>query len=331
MAIAYNAASSTSNGGVTSLNVNHSAAGTNRYALIAVYSEGGDFASHNIASIAYAGGGGSVGLIARSGEYGELSLYQVIAPATGSQAVTVNFTNTSPRCALAVISYTGVLQVSPRRDTDSTFIDNSGTSVSLTLDSATGDLVLDVCAQGGTSQAANVSQTERISLDNFSSTARSMGMSEKAAAGAFTTMQWSSGGVTTHWHIAVAIQPSEASSVVEATVTPGVGSIRMSASPPNTNPFTNVRISEILINEAGSPLSGRTGMHLLVWYEGYPFGAPDLSYSNATTGAAGTLSYSLASGPLAYNDPIFYVLTDGNASGSLSGYTCARMVPTYSG
>jgi hypothetical protein len=88
-----------------------------------------------------------------------------------------------------------------------------------------------------------------------------------------------------------------------------------------------VRIREVLINEAGSPVGNRTGMSLLIWYGGSPVGAPDLSYSALTTDANGTTSWSIATGSLAYNQSIFYVATDGGAS--LSMYTCARMVPSY--
>jgi hypothetical protein len=47
-----------------------------------------------------------------------------------------------------------------------------------------------------------------------------------------------------------------------------------------------------------------------------------------TTDANGTASWNIATGPLTLGTPIFYVATDGGAS--LSQYTCARMVPTYS-
>lgn len=93
------------------------------------------------------------------------------------------------------------------------------------------------------------------------------------------------------------------------------------------NNFSSVAIKEVFINEAGSPVTNRTGMSLLVWYSGSPSGAPDLSYSALTTDAAGTASWSLAPGTLVFNQPIFYVATDGGAS--LSMYTCARMIPTY--
>jgi hypothetical protein len=111
------------------------------------------------------------------------------------------------------------------------------------------------------------------------------------------------------------------------TVTPTTGALTINGRQGATNVFTNVRIREVFINEAGSPLANMTGMSLLVWYSGSPVGAPDLSYSAVTTDANGTMSYSLATGSLAYNQAIFYVATDG--SSSLSAWTCARMTPTY--
>jgi hypothetical protein len=112
-----------------------------------------------------------------------------------------------------------------------------------------------------------------------------------------------------------------------ATATPGVGAVTASGLAPTSNAFTNVRIREVLINEAGSPVANQTGIHLVVWYNGFPIGAPDLSYSNMTTDPTGTTSWSLATGTLIYNQRIFYVAHDGHAS--LSVYTCAQMQPTY--
>jgi hypothetical protein len=112
------------------------------------------------------------------------------------------------------------------------------------------------------------------------------------------------------------------------TITPGVGAVHTSGLMPSSNTFTNVRIREVLINEAGSPVANQTGIHLIVWYNSFPSGAPDLSYSNMTTDPAGTTSWSLATGGLSYNQRIFYVAHDGHSS--LSVYTCAQMQPTYS-
>lgn len=111
------------------------------------------------------------------------------------------------------------------------------------------------------------------------------------------------------------------------TVTPGRGEVIVFGNQLSVNPFSNVRIREVMINEAGSPLANMANMKLVIWYGGVPSGAPDLSYSAVTTDANGTMSYSIATGSLAYNQAIFYALTDG--SSSLSAWTCARMVPTY--
>lgn len=111
------------------------------------------------------------------------------------------------------------------------------------------------------------------------------------------------------------------------TLSPSQAALSLAGRQGTINNFTNVAIREVLINEANSPVANRTGMSLLIWYDGNPNGAPDVSYSALTTDANGTASWNIASGPLAFGDPIFYVATDGGAS--LSQYTCARMVPTY--
>lgn len=111
------------------------------------------------------------------------------------------------------------------------------------------------------------------------------------------------------------------------TLQPAQATLTLNGRLPSVNTFTAVAIREVLINEAGSPVTNRTGMHLMVWYAGVPAGAPDLSLTALTTDAAGTASWSLPPGSLIYNQPIFYLAHDGSAS--LSNYTCARMIPTY--
>lgn len=115
---------------------------------------------------------------------------------------------------------------------------------------------------------------------------------------------------------------------VEATVNPAQATITAVQWSPSTNPFSNVRIREVLINEAGAPVTNQTGMHVVVWYSGIPTGPPDVSLSNATTDTAGSTSWSLPTGSLIYNQGVFYIAHDGHAS--MSVYTCARMIPTYS-
>ncbi len=119
-----------------------------------------------------------------------------------------------------------------------------------------------------------------------------------------------------------------AASGSSTTINPTTGLATLNGRQGAINGFSSVAIREVLINEAGSVVGNRTGMHVLVWYAGNPAGAPDLSYSNLTTDPNGTASWSLPIGGLTFNQQIFYVATDGGAS--LSQFTCARLLPTYS-
>jgi hypothetical protein len=112
------------------------------------------------------------------------------------------------------------------------------------------------------------------------------------------------------------------------TVNPSVGLVTVQGLSPSGNDFTNVRYQEVLINGAGSPMSNLTDLHFTVWYGGQCSGAPDLSYSDLTTGSAGTASYSLATGSLVFGQKVFGVITDGGAS--LSSYTCGLLTLNYS-
>lgn len=131
-----------------------------------------------------------------------------------------------------------------------------------------------------------------------------------------------------NWGIAaLEIVDTAASGGSSTTVTPTSGTLSLQGRIPAGNEFTHVRYQEVLINSAGSPLSNRTGQRLMIWYNGQPTGAPDLSYSDMTTGSAGTASYSLATGSLVYGQKAFGVITDGGAS--LSSYTCGLLTLTY--
>lgn len=154
--------------------------------------------------------------------------------------------------------------------------------------------------------------------------------------GCFWTMKDGAGGatdvgitsMTSHRVRMVTFEVNAAAAGGSTTVTPTTGLATVNGRAGTVNSFSAVAIREVLINEAGSPVTNRTGIQLLVWYAGNPTGAPDLSYSALTTDADGTASWSLAPGGLTFNQVIFYVATDGGAS--LSQYTCARMTPTYS-
>lgn len=111
-----------------------------------------------------------------------------------------------------------------------------------------------------------------------------------------------------------------------ATVTPAPALVTVSGRAPATSAFQNVRIREVLVNESGQVVGGAANITLLVWYSGRFGGAPDVSLNGMTSDTNGTTSWSIATGTLAYNDPIAYVAQD---SVSFSNYTCARMIPSY--
>lgn len=111
-----------------------------------------------------------------------------------------------------------------------------------------------------------------------------------------------------------------------ATAQPGVGSVTIQGKTPATSAFQNVRIRQVLVNESGQAVANAANITLLVWYSGVCRGAPDLSLNGMTSDANGTTSWSIATGTLGYQQPIFYVAQD---SLSFSNYTCARLIPNY--
>lgn len=111
------------------------------------------------------------------------------------------------------------------------------------------------------------------------------------------------------------------------TVSPSPATITVNGRAATTSAFTNVRIREVLVNNSGQPVGGAANLSLLVWYGGRPIGAPDVSLNGLTTDAAGTTSWSIATGALSYNQSIFYLACGSDSS--LSAWTCARMTPSY--
>jgi hypothetical protein len=180
MAIAFNAATSNAVESNT-ISVNHAAAGADRYVLIGVYQH----TDHTISAISY--GSQTPGLITEVG--GRLHLYGLVAPATGTQSVSVT-SNTSAGFVIAAVSYTGVDQTGPL-GTPVSNTTSSTTSIDATVTSAVGQLVVDLALMINTSMAAAVGQTERISLDDPGVGFFSLGMSEKAGASSVTTT-WTS-------------------------------------------------------------------------------------------------------------------------------------------
>lgn len=110
------------------------------------------------------------------------------------------------------------------------------------------------------------------------------------------------------------------------TVTPAQAAVTLNGRTPTTSAFQNVRIREVLVNGSGQAVASATDIGLRVWYSGICAGAPDVSLNGMTTDANGTTSWSIATGSLAFNQPIFYVAQN---SVSYSHYACGRLIPNY--
>jgi hypothetical protein len=111
-----------------------------------------------------------------------------------------------------------------------------------------------------------------------------------------------------------------------ATVTPAPAALSLQGRAPTTSAFQNVRIREVLTNGSGQVVSNATDITLLVWYAARCGGAPDISLNGMTTDSNGTISWSIPTGGLGYQSPIFYVAQNAV---SLSHYTAARLIPNY--
>jgi predicted aconitase with swiveling domain len=176
----FNAQSSNS-ADSTTVSVSHTASGTDRCVVIGVY-QGTD---HTITAISY--GAQTPTLI---GTQNRLSLYGLVNPNTGAQTVGVT-SNQTGGIFIGVVSYTGCAQTSTY-GTPVTATTSETTSISaVDVTSATGALVVDVAVMINTEQAADGTQTERISQDDSGVGFWSFGMSEKAGA-ATVTMTWTS-------------------------------------------------------------------------------------------------------------------------------------------
>lgn len=163
----------------TTVSVSHTAAGSERCALIGVY-QGID---HTVTAISY--GAQTPTLIATQGR---LSLYGLVAPNTGAQTVSVT-SDTSGGIIIGVVSYTGCAQTSTFGTAVSATTTETTSVTATGIASATGALVVDAAVMITLSQAAGAGQTERISADDPGVGFWSFGMSEKAGA-ASVDMTW---------------------------------------------------------------------------------------------------------------------------------------------
>lgn len=160
-----------------------------------------------------------------------------------------------------------------------------------------------------------------VLVDSYSDSSASRIASGKPAIGGY-----SNSILTTYQPVFDDATGGDVSGGTDATVTPTPAALTLNGRTPGTNSFQNVRIREVLVSASGQPVGNASNITLLVWYGGRCRGAPDVSLTGQTTDANGTTSWSIATGTLGYQDPIFYVAQD---SLSFSNYTCARLIPDY--
>jgi hypothetical protein len=206
MAIAFNAATSFGDGAITTISTAaHTASGSDRLLIAALYVEGGT-PGVGVTGVTMSYGATSMGsplVISSDGDSGFVRLYTMVAPVTSAQVPTAAWTENGSRVGLAVVSYTGVDQSTPTRDTDNTWIEAA--SISRTLTSIVGDLCVDVGVNALTTITVGAGQTRRVTLDDLAGSVRSLGISEKAGAAGTTSMSWTSGSDTYMYQAAITL------------------------------------------------------------------------------------------------------------------------------
>jgi hypothetical protein len=204
---------------------------------------------------------------------------------------------------------------------------NSTLSISFTVAAGNGGVAGFTTTNTGTTLRTATPRTNWTEIHDVASTYATNGAEQsletqyRATNENTASVTWSGTGYM--YGIAAEIVASSSSST---TITPGVGSVTVQGRTPSTSAFNNVRIREVLVNASGQAVGSVTGINLAVWYGGIPSGAPDVSLAGLTTDSAGTTSWSIVTGTLAYNQPIFYIAYDPTTP---TRWTCARMTPNY--
>lgn len=250
------------------------------------------------------------------------------ANANGSRLMSIGLVELSGRAtSSAVLVQTGFLETV------------SGTSHSSGSSGALSESGCDMVCLAGDNSPAVTSSNITYTATSTGWTLSSAGTVNTVASGHMTTIAMYRENVDTSAQEAtwtsssnakraagVMIAVKSASGGASTTVTPAQAALTLNGRTPTTSAFQNVRIREVLVNGSGQTVGNATDITLLVWYSGRFGGAPDVSLNGFTTDSQGTTSWSIATGTLAFNDPIAWVAQN---SVSLSHYAAARMIPSY--
>lgn len=226
--IAIDATSKGNSNSATSLTFAHTTgAGANRLMLVSVMVGSSSSFGGNASTVGTVTYGGTaltqVGAVAESGGRVRSYIYQLLNPPSGTANVIVSLSSGSTAKPLyaGVTTFTGVHQSTPL-GTYTSKTTSSTTSASLTVSSASGELVFDAIAVDGESSSnialtASSGQTARWTTNTTNYL--SGGSSTKAGASS-VTMGWSWSSSNQYAIGAVAIKPAAAESTTTFTQTP---------------------------------------------------------------------------------------------------------------
>lgn len=201
--LSFDAATSTTGNGISSKTFSHTIGSSANFLLVGISYF--DSFGKNVNSVTWNGvsmtNGGSRELV---GATFKTQFFYLTAPATGTRNVVVTFSASIDDTVIGAVSFNGVNQSTPIGSLAGA--DGTGTDLSVTATSATGELVVDVfCLNGGTPVTPGAGQTQRYFATGSAGNIRG-GVSTKAGATS-TNMTWtqsSSGG----WvHIALPLKP----------------------------------------------------------------------------------------------------------------------------
>mgnify|MGYP005608499671 FL=1 len=218
MALAVDTATDVAGAGAGPFTWSHTCAGSDRVLLVGIsYYDSGD----TVSAITY----NSVAMTVvpsstvSNGQY-TVSFYRLIAPATGSNTVSVTFTGNVFDFKAGSVSFTGADQTTPLGT--AVTATGSSTTPSVTVTSATGEIVLDtlVIVHSGT-LTVDGSQAQRWNGTGGFGFIKGGGSTEAGASS--TTMSWSNSTSQDWAVVGVPVKPVAAASTLRQLCLTGVG------------------------------------------------------------------------------------------------------------
>lgn len=157
-------------------------AGSDRYGIGYIYWEGA-------VTVSAAAFGAQTPTLHATHSGTNFQMYRLDDPSTGAQTFSVTISGAPSRCYIAWVTYQATASVG----TAAEGYQPEGTTLTVDVSSATGDLVVDGAMFGGGVINVGAGQTSRVEQDDFDEAGRSFGVSEEAGAST-VTMSWTTGG-----------------------------------------------------------------------------------------------------------------------------------------